>query len=297
LEHVSGVAFVSLMMARINVDMFLEALLLNKRSKTSRIGSANMIMVCAIVHALTVPQSDVSSNLPLGCVFAFAYNIVSSSTYAYIPWLLKQGYKDAMSIAFVTSMQQALGGFAIACISNRGFSGLFDGFVTYRPWILLSASLLLDSSCLLGLQYLSPLAITMLGGAMQVPVMLGFEILFFKAPRDAAYLTSAFAVLASVASYTITDREVQQQSANEMKLLIQSHGASISEEISEQLPELRSELQLHPTTVASRIKGTSVDVQVPQSQPIFMFDEHQSCVPSHFPNGQIITCGTENGDL
>jgi len=172
---------VSLMMARINIDMFLEAFFLNRNSKTTRIGSANTIMVCAIVHALTVPPSDVSSNLALGCVFALAYNIVSSSTYAYIPWLLKKGYNDVTTIAFVTSAQQALHGFAIACIIRRGFSGLFDGFVTYQPWVLLGASLLLDSSCLFGLQYLSPLVITVLGGAMQVPVMLCFEITFFKA--------------------------------------------------------------------------------------------------------------------
>ena len=86
----------------------------DKSTKASRIGSANIIMVSAVVHALTVPPSDVSSNLALGCVFALAFNVVSSMTYAYIPWLLTKGYKDAMSIAFATSADQALGGFDLS---------------------------------------------------------------------------------------------------------------------------------------------------------------------------------------
>merc|ERR1712032_644166 len=171
--------FVALMMARVNIDMFLEALFLNRSSKTSKVGVANMIMMCAIVHMLTVPASDVSSNLALGCVFALAFNIVSSATYTYIPWLRSRGYEEMVNIAFATSVQQALVGLAIACVANHGVSGLFDDFVGYQPWVLVCASLLLDGSCLLGLKYLSPLAITLLGGAMQVPVMLLFELMFF----------------------------------------------------------------------------------------------------------------------
>merc|ERR1712032_214394 len=228
LQHVSGVAFVALMMARVNIDMFLEALFLNRSSKTSKVGVANMIMMCAIVHMLTVPASDVSSNLALGCAFALAFNIVSSATYTYIPWLRSRGYEEVLNIAFVTSAQQALVGLAFACVANRGFSGLFDDFVGYQPWVLVCASLLLDGSCLFGLQYLSPLANTLLGGAMQVPVMLLFELMFFAAPLDAAYVASAVAVLASVVSFTIVDREAQEP-AKESKLQSESQGITKSE--------------------------------------------------------------------
>jgi len=227
-QHVSGVAFVALMMARVNIDMFLEALFLNRSSETSRVGAANMIMICAIVHMLTVPASDVSSTITLGCVFTLAFNIVSSATYTYIPWLRSRGYEDMLNIAFVTSAQQALVGLAFACVANHGFSGLFNDFVGYQPWVLVCASLLLDGSCFFGLQYLSPLAITLLGGAMQVPVMLLFETLFFAAPLDAAYVASAVAVLASVVSFTIVDREAQEL-AKESKLQSESQGITKSE--------------------------------------------------------------------
>jgi len=113
-------------------------------------------------------------------------------------------------------------------------------------------------------------------------------------------VTSAVAVLASAASFTLTDREVQQQSAKEMKPQSELDGAFIMKEFSEQPFELNLQLESHPTAVAAAVEPKvciSVGVQVPESQPIFLFDETQSCVPSPVANGQISISDTENGGL
>merc|ERR1712039_1166197 len=101
--------------------------------------------------------------------------------------------------------------------------------------------------------YLPPLAITLLGGAMQVPVMFLFEILFFAAPLDAPYVTSAIAVVASVASFLIVDREAQEP-AKENKLQSESQGSTKSE----QMMARRSQA-LHVLPSGGSTAGAAVD--------------------------------------
>lgn len=228
MKYLAAIAFVAAMQARMYVDTLLGIFVLSIPSSTIQMVTVTMILTCTLVHLGTVPAGNASPDPAYGTLLAAIYDIVSSATYTYMPWLLNKYKYDMAAVGFATSLEQVVGGIIAFWVYYGDLAIFFNGFEHYQSWFLVLSSFMLDTASFLAVKHLTPLTITVLA-VLQIPVVFAFEILYFEMTPGYLPIASAVSVLMSVILFVsvkrdlMTRQQVLDTTSNNMSNICPTH--------------------------------------------------------------------------